>query len=70
MNTYSNGFSYAVNPGRNEFILNFMQDHPKFDFDGKLLGTERELVAALVMPIEVAVDLSEAIAEMTSLSDE
>lgn len=68
MNLYSNSFSYAFNLGRNEFVLNFMQDYPRFDEKGDIVDTTRETVSPIVMPIEVAKELAEAI--MDSLPKE
>lgn len=65
---YVNGFSCALNEEKEEFILNFVQRFPKIK-DGKMENeTDVEVVSSLVMDMQIAKRLKNALGEM--LEDE
>lgn len=65
---YVNGFSCALNSQNEDFIISFIQTSPNFENDRD--EYIRENIASLVMPKEIAGNLSQALLEMLDDSDE
>lgn len=66
---YVNGFSCALNNKINDFVIEFLQTSPTFEDDNDNEAM-CETVVSLVMPKEVAENLSKALLELLHDSDE
>lgn len=54
MNQYVNFFSCAKDNSGTEIVITARQNYPSFDENGKILNTDQEDVASLVMTTRVA----------------
>ena len=61
MLNYINSFSCTVNANKSEFILSFRQLRPVITSDGSNNGTAEEIVSEIVMNLEVATALKDAL---------
>ena len=61
MLNYSNPFSCSVNATKSELILTFRQIHPDIGADGVNKGNKEELISELVMNLEMATALKDAL---------
>lgn len=63
MQIYTNRAFFAFNKGKQEIVINFMQESPSFEpLDGSVLPKNRiESAAELVMTIECAKDIAQKI---------
>ena len=57
MNTYINGFRFAVNDEDSEFILSFTQKFPVIADDGSVTEVRNEEAGSFVMTTQVAQSL-------------
>lgn len=61
MLNYVNSFSCSVNGTKSEYILTFRQIHPDIGADGNNRGNVEELVSEVVMNLEMATALKNAL---------
>lgn len=61
---YTNGFTCAVDKEKGEVIINFMQQSPQIESDGKTAGIKVEDVISLAMGKVTAQSLVEFLTQM------
>lgn len=61
---YTNGFSCAVDPAREEIIINFGQQAPVYDAEGNVADIKVEDVVALAMGRSTAERLINSLIEL------
>lgn len=66
---YTNAFRLAIKSEADEFIVSLVQNSPKFDDQGAIIGTDSENVGSFVMSLDYAKNLSEKINELLSEND-
>lgn len=66
---YTNGFSCAIDPTREEVIINYTQQAPIFDEDGNVTKVKVEEVIGLAMGRGMAENLVEALNGLLNDSD-
>lgn len=66
---YTNGFSCAMDQEEEEIIINFVQQSPVLDDEGKVKEVKSEEVISLVMRKALVEKLLETLCEMTGSDD-
>lgn len=61
---FTNGFSCAMDQEKEEIMINFVQQIPKIENDGKPQGVQTEEVIKLVMGKVLAQNLLDALTEI------
>lgn len=64
MNQYVNFFSCAKDNSGTEIVVTARQNYPSFDENGKILNTDQEDIASLVMTTRVARALMESLSDI------
>lgn len=69
MNQYVNFFSCAKDNSGTEIVIKARQNYPSFDENGKILNTDQEDVASLVMTTRIARNLLAALSDILNQID-
>lgn len=64
MNTYTNGFTCAISDNGEEILINFLQNIPSINNDGKIITTSQEIVQTLYMTPSVARSLISVLSDL------
>lgn len=67
---YVNRFNFAINDKHTECVMNFMQEHPKLDENGKIVGVESHVVSSVVMTEQCARNMLDVMQQLIAISEE
>lgn len=67
---YVNGFSFATDEKKEEFIINFLQAVPQIDINGVSNEVKNEVVSSIVMRKVVAENLCEILKQVIENQNE
>ncbi len=69
MLSYTNSVSCSVSENKNEYVLMFRQVHPVVDSKGKVVETNDDLIAEIVMNSDTAIGLKDMLNRMIPASE-
>lgn len=69
MNIYTNSFRCSLKDNDAEFIIQFLQESPRYGEDNSIVGVDTEVVSSVVMTLDKAIALARTIDELSPPSE-